>query len=184
MRLLRGQLGTNDAMAAGAAAGADVVLLDGAVQAAGLREGEAGLELSWRVGPAGREFGADMTVTETHTGGVRAGLPLSPVHLTAEKQADGGFAFTWIRRGRLDADSWAGVEIPQDEPFETYVLRIGEPGETAVRQVTVGEPSWTYAASSIAADFPVPPDELELDVRQLGRAGEGIAGRLVFTTAG
>lgn len=88
-----------------------------------------------------------------------------------------------MRRGRLDADRWTGVEIPQDEPFETYVLRIGEPGEPAVRQVTVGEPSWTYAAASITADFPVLPDELELDVRQLGRAGEGIAGRLTFATA-
>jgi len=183
-RLLRGQLGTADAMTAGAASGADVVLLDSAVQAAGLREGEAGLELSWRVGPAGREFGADMTVTGTHIGGLRAGLPLSPVHLTAARRADGGFVFTWVRRGRLDADSWTGVEIPQDEPFETYVLRIGEPGGAAARQVTVGEPSWTYAAASIAADFPVLPDELELDVRQLGRAGEGIAGRLVFATAG
>ena len=123
-------------------------------------------------------------MTETHAGGVRASLPLSPVHLRANKQADGAFALAWIRRGRVDADSWQGVEIPQDEPFESYVLRIGEPGGPTVRQVTVGEPSWTYPAASLAADFPALPDELELEVRQIGRAGEGIAGRLVFATAG
>jgi hypothetical protein len=183
-RLLRGQLGTGDAAAAGAAAGADVVLLDSAVQAAGLREGETGLELVWRVAPAGRDFGEDHTVTETHAGGVRAALPLSPVHLTATRQADGAFAFAWIRRGRIDADSWQGVEIPDDEPFESYVLRIGAPGGATVRQVTVGEPSWTYAAASLAADSPALPDELELELRQVGRAGEGIAARLVFATAG
>lgn len=123
-------------------------------------------------------------MTETHAGGVRAGLPLSPVHLTATRQADGAFAFAWIRRGRIDADSWQGVEIPYDEPFESYVVRIGAAGGPAVRQVTVGEPSWTYAAASLAADFPVLPDELELELRQVGRAGEGIAARLVFATAG
>lgn len=183
-RLLRGQLGTSDAAAAGAAAGADVVLLDNAVVSAGLREGEAGLELMWRVAPAGRDFGEDHTVTETHAGGVRAGLPLSPVHLSATRQADGAFAFAWIRRGRIEADSWQAVEIPEDEPFESYVLRIGAPGGAMVRQVTVAEPSWTYPAASLAADFPVLPDDLELEVRQVGRAGEGIAARLVFATAG
>lgn len=183
-RLLRGQLGTNDAAAAGAAAGADVVLLDAAAQATGLREGEAGLELMWRVAPAGRDFGEDHTVTEAHAGGVRASLPLSPVHLSATRQADGAFAFDWIRRGRIDADSWQGVEIPQDELVESYVLRIGAPGGATVRQVTVGTASWTYVAASLAADFPVLPPELELDLRQIGRAGEGIAGRLVFATGG
>lgn len=182
--LLRGQLGTNDAAAAGAASGADVVLLDQAVQTAGLREGEAGLELNWRVGPAGSDFGPDVTVTESHVGGLRAGLPLSPVHLRADKQADGGFALAWIRRGRIDADSWHGTEIPQDELVENYVLRIGAPGGPTVRQVTVGTASWTYPAASLAADFPVLPSELELEVRQVGRAGEGIAGRLTFATAG
>ena len=182
-RLLRGQLGTSDAMEAGADEGADVVLLDRAVKPAGLREGEAGLELSWRVSPAGATIGPETSVTETHVGGVRAGLPLSPVHLTAAREADGGFAFGWVRRGRIDADSWAGVEIPLDEPFETYALRIGAPGGPAVRQATAGAPAWTWTAAEVAADFPVLPAELEIEVRQVGRVGEGIAARLVFPTA-
>ena len=51
--LLRGQLGTTDAMAAGAPAGADFVLLDDAIRPAGLLPAECGLALAWRVGPAG-----------------------------------------------------------------------------------------------------------------------------------
>jgi hypothetical protein len=182
--ILRGQLGTNDAMAAGALSGADVVLLDAAVPPAGLRAGEAGLTLNWRVGPAGRDVGPQTTVTESQVGGVRAGLPLSPVHLRAVRQADGGFAFGWTRRGRTDADSWSAIEIPLDEPTESYVLRLGEPGQAAVRTVTVGAPAWISAAASVADDFPVLPDALQLELRQVGRAGEGIAARLVFATAG
>src|SRR5690606_6375948 len=46
--LLRGQLGTGDAMRAGAAAGAPFVLLDETVKPAGLRSSETGLLLNWR----------------------------------------------------------------------------------------------------------------------------------------
>src|SRR6185312_6566512 len=54
--LLRGQLGTEDAMAAGAAVGASFVLLDEAVKPAGLLSSEIGLSLNWRVGPSGEDF--------------------------------------------------------------------------------------------------------------------------------
>src|SRR5690606_21284262 len=48
--LLRGQLGTVDAMAAGSLAGADFVILNEAVVPAGLQANEAGLRLNWRIG--------------------------------------------------------------------------------------------------------------------------------------
>ncbi|MER2633881.1 MAG: glycoside hydrolase TIM-barrel-like domain-containing protein, partial [Rhizobiaceae bacterium] len=57
-RLLRGQFGTDDATAAGALIGARVVVLDETVRPAGLRSGEAGLHLNWRVGPRAGDFSA------------------------------------------------------------------------------------------------------------------------------
>lgn len=182
-RLLRGQLGTRDALEAGAAIGADVVVLDQAVVTAGLRQGEEGLELSWRMAAGGLTADAATTLTETHVGGLRAGLPLSPVHLSATRQPDGGYAFAWVRRGRIDADSWNGVDIPVDEPSESYRLRIGAPGGPTVREETVGEPAWSWPAAELAADFPALPDDLEIEIRQIGRAGEGIPARLIFATA-
>ena len=55
-RLLRGQLGTEDAMAAGANVGAHLVVIDDAVCPAGMAAGESGLVLNWRIGPSGRNF--------------------------------------------------------------------------------------------------------------------------------
>lgn len=70
--LLRGQLGTTDAMAAGAPAGADFVILDDTVTPAGLLPGEVGLTLNWRVGPSSLDFSADNFVQSAEMGGMRA----------------------------------------------------------------------------------------------------------------
>src|SRR5690606_9323226 len=69
-RLLRGQLGTEDAMEAGAAAGAFAVLIDETVTAAGLRASEIGLPLNWRVEPTGMVNGADDIAAASATGGL------------------------------------------------------------------------------------------------------------------
>src|SRR5690606_25818822 len=79
--LLRGQMGTNDAMSAGAGVGAPFVLLNEAVVAAGLKPEEVGLELNWRVGPVGYDLSETHFASSTVAGGIRARLPLSPVHL-------------------------------------------------------------------------------------------------------
>jgi len=182
--LLRGQLGTGDAAAAGAALGADVVLLDAAVRVAGLRAGEMGLTLSWKVGPAGHELTDRYFVTETHAGGVRSVLPLSPVHLRADRATDGSFAIAWTRRGRIDADSWLGTDIPLGEALERYVVRIAAPGGSVVREVTVLATSWTYGAAMFAADFAIPPDAINVTVRQVSQlAGEGLPAVLIVTTS-
>src|SRR5690606_2540250 len=85
--LLRGQAGTEDAMAAGALAGSLVILLDEGVSAAGLLAGEIGLERRWRVQPSGLLSTAETAAETVETGGVRALKPLAPVHLRASPQA-------------------------------------------------------------------------------------------------
>lgn len=167
--LLRGQLGTDDAMAAGAAAGAHLVVLDDAVQPAGLLSGEAGLLLNWRVGPAGSDLSGANFASHSQTGGLRALLPLSPVHLRAGK--DGGdVALSWIRRGRIDADSWTAADIPLGEEREEYQVQIAHAGGAIVRTETTATPGFLYDAASIDADFGMTPDEIDVTVRQLGSA--------------
>src|SRR5690606_12796543 len=119
--LLRGQLGTNDAMSVGAPAGADFVLLDDAVRPTGLLESEAGLLLNWRVGPSGADFSSSSFATSAQVGGLRALLPLSPVHLRGTR-IGGDLQLSWIRRGRIDADKWEGLDIPLGEEREEYRL--------------------------------------------------------------
>ncbi|MGN6467962.1 MAG: baseplate multidomain protein megatron [Rhizobiaceae bacterium] len=179
--LLRGQLGTDDAMAAGAAAGASFVLLDEAVSPAGLLSTEIGLSLNWRVGPSGEDFSGPSFGRYTETGGLRALTPLSPVHLKALSQPGGDLELSWIRRGRIDADSWLAAEIPLGEETEAYQVDIAADGGSTVRSVTVSSPSWTYPADAFAEDFPVPPDALRVTVRQVSAAvGPGLPASATF----
>ena len=171
--LLRGQLGTEDAMLAGAAAGAPFVLLDGAVPSAGLKPAEAGLALNWRVGPAGADLESDVFTLETAAGGLRAALPLSPVHLRAAF-AGGDLAVSWMRRGRIAADGWDADEIPLGEEAEAYLVEARTAGGTLKRSAETTAPAWTYAAAAIAADF-ASGGPAVLTVRQRKRPG-GTAG--------
>ncbi|QPC87222.1 host specificity protein [Mesorhizobium sp. NBSH29] len=168
--LLRGQLGTIDAMAAGAATNADFVLLDGAVRAAGLTPSECGLTINWRVGPSGYDFSDTNFAQQAVVGGRRASLPLPPAHLNASQQANGDLAIAWKRRGRIDADSWDGLDIPLGEEAESYRIQLTTTAGAKRRTVTVTTPSWTYTAASIAADFGALPAIFDITVTQLSAA--------------
>ena len=180
-QLLRGQAGTEDAMEAGAEAGAPFVVLDEAVVRAGLLPEQAGMPITWRVGPAGQYFGADSFVRLTETGGVRSRLPLSPVHVRMSRTADGGAAFSWIRRGRIEADSWLAEDIPLGEESERYRVEVSLPDGSGIRTVNVDEPRWVYAADDIAADFGILPAEFEISIRQISASiGVGLPLRKAF----
>lgn len=179
--LLRGQLGTGDAATAGASPGAPFVLIDEAVVKAGLAPGQAGMTLNWRIGPAGRDFGGPSFIGLQAAGGVRALLPLSPVHLRLARRENGDAALDWVRRGRVDADSWLGEDIPLGEESERYRIEIAPAGGSTLRTAETAEPRWTYAAAQHAADFPARPAAVEVTVRQIGTAaGAGLPGRRTF----
>ena len=166
--LLRGQYGTDDATAAGATAGAAFVVLDEAVVPAGLAQGEAGLQLNWRVGPFGGDVSVASYSAHVETGGRRALQPLSPVHLRGRISNDGDLSLAWVRRGRLDADSWEVNEIPLGEEREEYLVEIASAGGTVVRSTTVSVPAWTHTAAAIVADFGTVPSAVDVTVRQSG----------------
>lgn len=175
--LLRGQLGTNDAMSAGAAMGAPFVLLNDSVVAAGLRPEEVGLHLNWRVGPVGHDLSGTHFSSSTITGGIRAMQPLSPVHVRHRKMEDGALHISWIRRGRgTEADSWLGEDIPLGEEAERYLVEIyDEGGITPLRSVNVTEPGWIYGAELLASDFGGRLDRLAVRVSQISASvGPGI----------
>ncbi|KAB1112733.1 hypothetical protein F4V89_14995 [Neorhizobium galegae] len=165
--LLRGLAGTEDAMLAGAAAGAAVVVLDEAVVPLGLSAEERGLAMNWlaeSLGQAGGRSGP-----HGFAGGLRAETPLSPVHFRGERQVGGDARLTWVRRGRVEADNWDGIEIPLDEPEERYRLELLD-GTIVRRSVEVTEPAFTYPAADEIADFGGIRSSLSLRVRQMGRA--------------
>jgi hypothetical protein len=179
--LLRGQLGTDDAMMAGAAAGASFVLLDEAVRPAGLHSSEIGLSLNWRVGPSGEDFSGPYFGLYAETGGLRALTPLAPVHLTALRRPSGDIDISWIRRGRIDADNWLASEILLGEETEAYQVDVAPADGETIRSATVSSPSWTYGADAIADDFPVLPGSIRVTVRQISAAvGPGLPALATF----
>ncbi len=165
-RLLRGLGGSEDAMAAGAAAGARVIALDAAVPPVGLASDEAGRPLSYVAEAVG------MTTAPagpfSFAGGRRALTPLAPVHLAGRRLVDGSIEITWVRRGRIDADDWEAAEIPLDEAEERYRLEILD-GGAVKRTVETVVPRHAYAAADEIGDFGGPVASLAVRVRQLGR---------------
>ncbi len=164
--LLRGLAGTGDATAAGALADSPIVVLDDAVQPIGLLAEEAGMPvnvLAEAAGQAGGTFGPF-----AFSGGMRAETPLAPVHLRARRKADGEIEISFIRAGRIDADSWEGAEIPMDEEEEGYLLEIID-NDTVKRGVELTQAFWTYPPALELADFGASLGSIEFSVRQKGR---------------
>jgi len=173
-QLLRGQLGTEDSLAAGADVGARFVLLDGTVVPAGLRSGEIGRELDWRCGPVGYDLSDRYATSLMQAGGIRALLPLSPVHLRGRLKS-GGFEFAWTRRGRIDADSWLANEIPLGEDEERYAAQLND-ADGVFASAELAEPRWEVPTAEIAGR-----GEIVLQVSQMSRAvGSGIPASRTF----
>src|SRR5690606_16802845 len=132
--------------------------------------------------PSGRELGGRDFVSFQKIGGVRALLPLSPVHLRLVQEENGDAVLSWIRRGRIDADSWQGEEIPLGEASERYLVTIAEPGGTVLRAIETAEPRWTYEAALQAQDFPIRPSLIDVSVHQISiAAGKGLPRRQTFS---
>ncbi|AKI01208.1 Putative phage tail protein/GTA TIM-barrel-like domain [Hoeflea sp. IMCC20628] len=163
--LLRGQAGTDDAMRAGAGPGARFIMVDSTLKSLDLSLDEAGREFNWIAEASGGLAGT--LSLSVFAGGERALTPLSPVHLRAARR-DEGIALSWIRRGRLSADSWAAAEVANDEGFERYRLEVLSAG-SVIRTVETETPDWIYPAADEMADFGAPQTSLTYRVAQAGK---------------
>lgn len=143
---LRGQAGTDGIVPQVWPAGSLVVLLDGAPKQVKLAARARGQERFWRIGPATRSpddpsYKAQRTVVRGI--GLR---PYAPCHLQVQ-----GNTVSWIRRTRIEGDSWDGVDVPLGETRERYLLRIEQNGRTlheaqvSTSQYTVPAVVWASA---------------------------------------
>ena len=154
--LLRGQLGTELAMGAGA--GAAVVLLDDALVRCGVALSERGAPLLWRAAPAGGPAGGAAATDVSHTWRGAAWRPWTPTGFRA-RRVPGALRLSWIRRARLHGDVWDG-EIPLGEAVERYRLDVFE-----------GEASGGHVVQAPTLDLLIPgltsaPYRLVAEVRQ------------------
>ena len=147
---LRGQAGSDALMPAEWPAGSVVVVLDRTVEQVALAPSKRGLARHYRIGVAARGLD-DPAVVHQIEAFAGVGLrPLSPVHLRRRVVA-GEDVFTWVRRTRLDGDTWVSEEVPLGEAVEQYRLRVWQ-GDSLRREVSVGVPGWTYPAAQKLAD--------------------------------
>jgi hypothetical protein len=172
--LLRGQGGEDSLAARELAAGALVVLLDDAITPLGAGQGALGLTRTYCVGPAALDYADPSYVRVTGAPGPLALRPHAPVRARARRVA-GGVEISFIRRGRIDADNWEGVEIPLGESVEAYVVEILS-GGVVKRQLACSTTSLVYTTAQEAADFGAPQTSLRLRIAQSSASvGRGFA---------
>jgi hypothetical protein len=153
-KLLRGRQGSEQAMGAPVAAGARVVVLDGALRQVPLSQAEARLPHHFTYGPGGKPV-SDASFTTVECRFTAAGLiPPSPCHVGFRWRANGDLLLTWKRRDRAPAAAQLLLaETPQSDAglFDLEILADG----AVVRCFSnVPQNSQVYAAAEQAADFP------------------------------
>ena len=147
---LRGQLGSDALMPAVWPVGSTFVLLDAALQQIDLPLSARGLARSYRFVAADRGYDdlSAVGLTQAFDGiGLR---PYAVVHLRAAKTAD-ALGLSWVRRSRIDGDSWQSVEVPLGEDNEAYLLRVIQAG-VVKREMTLSTPAFLYTAQMQASD--------------------------------
>lgn len=148
---LRGQGGTDAIMPEVWPAGSFIVLLDGAVRQIELAGSARGLARHYRIGPASRGYD-DPSYEHLVAAFAGVGLrPYAPCHLRVRREASGALHLSWVRRTRLDGDSWASVEVPLAEERESYLVRVAKAG-AILREESVAAPAWSYTPTMQLAD--------------------------------
>ena len=177
---LRGQLGT-DAIAPDIwPIGSRFVLLDASLSQLDLSLESRGLARHYQVGPATRPLGdpSFRHYVEAFDGiGLR---PYAPVHLKARRTGT-EYSLSWIRRSRIDADSWSSVEIPLGENIEQYRIRVFA-GDILIREEEVSETAWIYPDALRLSDGLT--DSFDIEIAQLSSAfGFGPGRRITINVA-
>lgn len=176
--LLRGQLGSEHAMASPFPIGSRVVLLEPGL----LTELAVTAEIVddanvYRYGPY-KYPQSDTTYQNRAFTGRKVGLrPYAPagVKMTVGL-SNNDLTIGWKRRTRFGGDSWKADEVPLNEEVERYRVRVFN-GAAVVRTVVVTTPRFVYTVAMQTADFGATQSGLTVDVAQYGSAfgGYGIA---------
>ena len=150
--LLRGQLGTEQAMEQGLAAGAAIVYLADGIAQVDMTLADINKAYNWRYGPTSEAVGSDLFTTEQHAFKGLGLKPFAPCHGKVKREGyDHGIS--WIRRSRSpDADSWDLYKVPLMEELEAYEVDILS-GGTVVRTIAASTTEVTYSEAQRISDL-------------------------------
>jgi len=180
--LLRAQLGTEWAAAATVAAGARVVLLDGAtLRRVTDQTSQIGVPSDVKAVTSGMLLSS--ATAEAFANTAVCLKPLAPVHGRAA-HAGADVALTWQRRTRLSTrvGGAVGTSVPLGEQAEAYRVRIYS-GTTLLRTADTTSPAYTYTAADQATDGLASATAITATVVQISATvGEGYAATIQGTT--
>ncbi|THD74653.1 host specificity protein [Thalassobius vesicularis] len=148
--LLRGQAGSDGLIPVTWPEGSYFVLLDGAAKQLDLPSSIRTVAQHYRIGPSLRAYDDPSYKHEVHAFSGVGLKPYAPAHLS-KREYGGDMVISWIRRTRIDGDSWDAPEVPLGEEAEAYLLRVMQ-GNQVIREETLTVPNWTYSAAQQAND--------------------------------
>lgn len=158
---LRGQAGSDGVMPSDWPAGSLFVLLDGGPEQIEVPLSARGLTRHYRVGQAAKSYDHPSYVHRQLAFDGIGLRPYAPAHLRAVNLGTGR-EISWIRRTRIDGDSWQGAEVPLGEETESYLLRVRDAGGVARRDVTLSAPGFAYSDAMRASDGVSVPYSIEV----------------------
>lgn len=149
-RFLRGRIGTEDKIATHQVGDEFVMLLANDIERIDSVPAEIGVTRLYQAQTFGQII--DEADNRTFTLSGRSASPLAPVHLQATRDRAGDWTFAWARRVRIGW-WWADtVDVPLDEPTESYEVDIVNAG-IVVRTIAVTSPSATYTSAQQLVDL-------------------------------
>lgn len=177
--LLRGQAGTEWVQPQVWPEGTDFVLLNRAVGQIGVAAASRGLDRHYRIGSASKPYDDPSYLHEVHAFDGVGLRPYAPVHMKARRDAAGEIVLDWIRRTRIEGDSWMGADPPLGEEREAYHLRVLDAAGRELRAFSPAEPKQAYSVPHQQQDGASGP--LTFEVAQISaRFGPGPYQRITF----
>lgn len=181
-RLLRGQGGSEWAMADILDEGASFVLLDQQLVPVARGLEMLGRPLSLRIVAASRDHGDMAAVTAEATSQTVALRPYAPVHLRATR-GEGGITLSWIRRTRVNGDSWETLDVPLGEAEERYEIDILD-GDTVKRVLQSTTTGVTYSSDDEIGDFGGALETISVRIAQMSATvGRGFVTEVALAVA-
>lgn len=144
------------------------MLLNDAVVPLARNVPEIGAPISYRIGPADRDYADPIFARPTVAATNKALRPYAPTKARA-RRSGAGVVIDFIRRGRIDSDAWETLDIPLGEASEAYEADIHLPA-SGTRKLGAATTSILYSAADELADFGAPQSALTISLYQISAA--------------
>ncbi|MCP4818280.1 MAG: hypothetical protein GY883_03775 [Shimia sp.] len=175
---LRGQFGSEVPESFHWPVGSWFVALNGQIPQLSLASALRNVARHYRIGAASRALSDTSYSHHVHAFSGIGLRPYAPVHLRAEADDEGGLRVAWVRRTRIDGDSWNASEPPLGEEVERYSVRVRR-GAQILRQADVTTAEWHYSSAQQAVDGIAAGDVLEV-AQVSARFGAGKYAKLIL----